>query len=79
MEYVFSDDSGSTRLTHYEELSIKRHARTASYDRKTQQVSVKNGKVLNSVLVHKDVRRVYPNQEESDRLYHEVLDPRWVL
>lgn len=79
VDYMFSDDSGSTRLPHYEELSLKRHARTASYDRKTQQVNVKNGKVLNSVLVHKDVRRVYPNQDEGDRLYHEVLDPRYGL
>lgn len=71
----FSDDSGSTRLPHYEEVPLKKqHVRNASYDRKTQQVSLKNGKVLNSVLVHKDVRRVYPNQEEC--LYHEVLDPR---
>lgn len=76
MEYIFSDDSGSTRLPHYEEVSRKKHSRTASYDRKVQQVSVKNGKVLNSVLVHKDVRRVYPNQNECDRLYHEVVDPR---
>lgn len=76
VEYFFSDDSGSTRLPHYEELLRKKHSRTASYDCKTQQVSVKNGKVLNSVLVPKDVRRVYPNQEECDRLYHEVLDPR---
>lgn len=79
-EFVYSDDSGSARLPHYEEISLKRHSRNAYSDRslgkKVQQTSLKNGKVLNTVLVHKDVRRIYPNQDECDRLYHEVLDPR---
>lgn len=84
VEYTFSDDSGSTSLPRYdyEEVSLKRHSRNTASDRgfkAMQQVSVKNGKVLNNVLVHKDVRKIYPNQEnQCDRLYHEIVGPRSV-
>lgn len=76
-----SDDSGSVRIPQfdYEEISLRRHSRGGYSDRSLGnrvQVSLKNGKIVNNVLVHKDPRRVYPHQSECDRLYQEVLDPR---
>lgn len=69
---MFSEDSESTKLPYYEyeNISPKRHSRNSSSDRsfnkKAQQLYRSN--TLNPVLVHKDVRRVYPNDAVCDRL-----------
>lgn len=66
---MFSDDSGSTKLPYYEyeNISTRRHSRNSSSDRsfnkKAQQFYNRSNSTGNPPLVHKDLRRVYPNQE----------------
>lgn len=56
----YSDESGSTRLPYYEyeNLSLRRHSRNSegSFDYRNKK--------CNPVIKQKNVRRVYPNQDD---------------
>lgn len=72
VEY-YTDESGSTRLPYYEyeSLSLKRHSRNTNGSYEKDHYHRHNNK-LNPVIKQKDVRRVYPNQENfCDRFYPE--------
>ncbi|XP_018333362.1 uncharacterized protein LOC108742593 [Agrilus planipennis] len=68
-ECVYSDDSGSTRLPYYEEISPKRHSRNYSSDRnpKGAKPLYKENRITSSI--RKDVRKVYPNQSSPCEAY----------
>lgn len=69
LDCKYSDDSSSTRLPYYEieDLSSRRHSRHGQSERSY------NKKVHLMPAIHKDLRKVYPNQNEvCDRLCQEA-------
>ncbi|KAJ8923228.1 hypothetical protein NQ315_001783 [Exocentrus adspersus] len=78
-DVTFSDDSGSTRLPYYEfdDESNKRYSRNTFSERSSKRLKLAPDKTVRAQTVNsKDLRRVYPNQENQwEQLYHEIQTP----
>ncbi|XP_018573652.1 uncharacterized protein LOC108912757 [Anoplophora glabripennis] len=78
-DVTFSDDSGSTRLPYYEfdDESNKRYSRNTFSERSSTRPKMgPDKKVRGQIVMSKDPRKVYPNQEgQWDQLYHEIQTP----
>ncbi|KAJ8986199.1 hypothetical protein NQ317_005673 [Molorchus minor] len=74
-DVTFSDDSGSTRLP-YHEFDDETSKRNTISDRSSKRPKLLQEKKLNHIVNSKDLRRVYPNQENQwDQLYQEIPTP----
>ncbi|KAJ8943279.1 hypothetical protein NQ318_017297 [Aromia moschata] len=77
-DVTFSDDSGSTRLPYHEfdDESYKRYSRNTFSERSSKRPRLVQDKKFNQIVNSKDLRKVYPNQENQwDQLYQEIQTP----
>ncbi|KAG5865417.1 hypothetical protein JTB14_037778 [Gonioctena quinquepunctata] len=77
-DVTFSDDSGSTRLPYFEfdDESNKRYSRNTFSERGSKRPKHSPDKRINQIVYSKDLRKVYPNQDEQwDQLYQEIQTP----